>query len=171
MNLPNSVSFLRILFIPLIVFLLLSPSIPYGRTIAIAVFVIVALSDYIDGYLARKLEQETTLGKFLDPLADKILVISVLLCFVELKAISSVPVMLIIARDLAVSGLRMVASSSGRIIAADTLGKWKAAALDVSAVLLMLNVPGSVPFLWACVLLSVVSGILYFTKNWGLLNG
>ncbi len=171
MNLPNSITFLRILLIPLIVYLLLSPAFPNATILVVVIFVVVALSDYIDGYLARKLGQETTLGKFLDPLADKILVLSALLCFVELRVVPSVPVIILIARDLAVDGLRMVAGSSGRIIAADKLGKYKTVLLDVAVILLMLNVPGSVQFLWLGVLLSVVSGVSYFMKNWSSVNG
>ena len=94
MNLPNSVTLTRIIFIPLIVYLFLSPAVPYAMTAAVVLFAIVALSDYLDGYLARKLKQETTLGKFLDPLADKVLILSALLCLIELGLISSVPVIM-----------------------------------------------------------------------------
>ena len=178
MNLPNSVTFLRILLIPLLVYFLLSPHIPYGNIIAVGIFVVVAASDALDGYLARKLKQETVVGKLFDPLADKILVISALLCMVEIGRVSSVPVILMIARDLAVSGLRMaaclpvgMASSSGKIIAAGKLGKYKAALLDVAVAILILNWPYGNLILWLGVILAIVSGIDYFIKNKEILNG
>ena len=171
MNLPNRITFLRILFIPLLVYYLLSPPLPYNRLIAVVIFVSVAFSDAVDGYLARRLNQETTLGKFLDPLADKILVLSALLCLVEIRWISSIPVIIIIVRDLAVIGLRLAASSSGRIIAADSLGKLKAVLLDVAVAMLILGLPYGTQVLWFGVILAVISGFEYFYKNWNLLNG
>ncbi len=171
MNLPNSVTFLRILLIPLLVYFLLSPHIPNGNIIAVVIFGIVAASDALDGYLARKLKQETVIGKIFDPVADKILVLSALLCLVELGRVSSIPVMLIIARDFAVTGLRIAAGSSGKIIAADKMGKYKAALLDVAAGILILNWPYGNLILWMGVILAVISGIDYFIKNRGIFNG
>jgi CDP-diacylglycerol--glycerol-3-phosphate 3-phosphatidyltransferase len=171
LNLPNSVTFLRILLIPLLVYFLLSPHIPYGNIIAVAIFVVVAASDALDGYLARKLKQETVVGKLFDPIADKLLVISALLCLVEIGRVSSIPVILIIARDFAVSGLRMAASSSGKIIAADKLGKYKAALLDVAVAILILNWPYGNLILWLGAILAVVSGVDYFIKNKEILSG
>jgi CDP-diacylglycerol--glycerol-3-phosphate 3-phosphatidyltransferase len=165
LNLPNRITFLRILFIPLLVYYLLSPPLPYNRLIAVVIFVSVAFSDAVDGYLARRLNQETTLGKFLDPLADKILVLSALLCLVEIRWISSIPVIIIIVRDLAVIGLRLTASSSGRIIAADSLGKLKAVLLDVAVAMLILGLPYGTQVLWVGVVLAVISGIEYYAKN------
>ena len=171
MNLPNSVTFLRILFIPPLVYYLLSPQIPYSNIIAVVIFAAVAASDAVDGYLARRLKQETVIGKFMDPLADKILVISALLCLVEIRWVSAVPVIIIIVRDLAVIGLRLAASSSGKIIAADMLGKYKTALLDVAVAMLILNLPYGNLVLWISVILTVVSGVEYFAKNKELLRG
>jgi len=171
LNLPNSVTFLRIIFIPLLVYYLLSPQIPHGNIIAVVIFAAVAATDALDGYLARKLKQETVIGKFMDPLADKILVISALLCLVEIRWVSSIPVIIIIVRDMAVIGLRLAASSSGNIIAADTLGKYKAALLDIAVAMLILNLPYGNLVLWLGVFLAVVSGIEYFIKNKELLRG
>lgn len=171
MNLPNSVTFLRILLIPLIVYLLLSTGIPNNDLIAVVIFAIVAFSDAIDGYLARRLDQVTVLGKLLDPIADKLLVLSVLLCFVELRVISSIPVMVLIARDLLVSGIRMTAGASGKIIAAEKLGKYKAALLDIACAMIILRIEYGTLVLWLGVILSIVSGIDYFRKNMRLLNG
>lgn len=171
MNLPNRITLIRILFIPLLVYYLLSPNLPYNKLISVVIFVSVALSDAVDGYVARKLKQVTTLGMFLDPVADKILVISALLCLVELRAISAVPVIIVIFRDLAIMGLRLAASTSGRIIAADSLGKTKAAVLDLAAAMLILGLPYGNEVLWIGVALSVISGIEYFYKNRRVLNG
>lgn len=167
MNLPNLISFIRIIFIPLLVFLLLTKH----TAIAVGIFVIVAISDYFDGYLARKLKQETNLGKFLDPLADKVLVISALLCLVELKAVSSVPVIMIVIRDFAVTALRLTAGSFGKIIAADKLGKYKTFILDIAVAMLIVGMPYADRVFWVGVLFTLVSGILYFIKNWKYLNG
>lgn len=171
MNLPNRITLIRILFIPLLVYYLLSPNLPYSKLIAVVIFVSVAISDYIDGYLARRLKQETVLGKFLDPLADKILVLSALLCLVELRAVSSIPLIIIVVRDLLVDGLRMAASSSGKIIAADRLGKYKTVLLDTAAAMLIIKLPYGDLMLWLGVILAVLSGIEYFVKNRELLNG
>jgi len=135
------------------------------------IFAAVAASDAVDGYLARRLKQETVIGKFMDPLADKILVISALLCLVEIRWVSAVPVIIIIVRDLAVIGLRLAASSSGKIIAADMLGKYKTALLDVAVAMLILNLPYGNLVLWISVILTVVSGVEYFAKNKELLRG
>jgi len=170
LNLPNSVTFLRIVFIPLLVYVLLSPNIPNGSVIAVVIFAAVAASDAIDGYLARKLKQETALGKFMDPLADKILVISALLCLVEIRWVSSIPVIIIVVRDFAVTGLRLAASSSGKIIAADRLGKYKTALLDLAVAMLILNLPYGNQILWLGVILTVVSGIVYIINNRESLN-
>jgi CDP-diacylglycerol--glycerol-3-phosphate 3-phosphatidyltransferase len=167
LNLPNSVTFLRILSIPLIVYLLLSTGIPNNDLIAVVIFAIVAFSDAVDGYLARRLNQVTVLGKLLDPLADKVLVLSVLLCFVELRVVSSIPVMILIARDLLVSGIRMAAGASGKIIAAEKLGKYKAALLDIACAMIILGIKYGNWVLWLGVILSVVSGVQIFSREWG----
>jgi CDP-diacylglycerol--glycerol-3-phosphate 3-phosphatidyltransferase len=171
LNLPNSVTLLRIISIPLLVYFLLSPHLPNGNIIAVVIFGAVAASDALDGWLARKLKQETAVGKFFDPLADKILVISALLCLVEIRWVSSIPVIMIIVRDFAVTGLRLAASSSGKIIAADTLGKYKTALLDLAVAMLILNLPYGNLVLWIGVILTVVSAIEYFVKNRELLGG
>lgn len=171
MNLPNWITLFRILTVPLLVYYLLNPGLPFNKYIAVAIFVIVAVSDYIDGYLARKLKKETDLGKFLDPLADKILVISALICLVELRVVSSIPVILIVVRDLAVIGIRLTASSFGRVIAADTMGKYKTVLLDISVAMLIIGMPYGALVLWFAAILAVVSGMDYFIKNKRYLYG
>lgn len=171
MNLPNRVTLLRILFIPLMVLYLLVQSLPHNKLIAVVIFAVIAFSDALDGYLARRLKQVTTLGKFLDPLADKILVLSALVCLVETGYVSSVPVIMIIARDMMVTGLRLAASSSGRIIAADKLGKYKAFILDIAVIMLIADIPFGGFVLWLGVFLALVSGIDYLYRNWRCLGG
>ena len=170
MNLPNGISLLRILLIPLLIFLLLS-DMPRGNYYAAGIFAIVAASDALDGYLARKLKKISKLGKLLDPLADKLLVISALFCLLELDAISIFPLLIIVARDLTVDGLRAVAGAGGKIIAADMPGKVKTAVLDIAVIMLILNISGGNYVLWAGVVLSVLSGANYFAGNWKLLSG
>jgi CDP-diacylglycerol---glycerol-3-phosphate 3-phosphatidyltransferase len=171
LNLPNRISLLRIVLIPLLVLVLLKTSIPHSKLIAVSLFVVIALTDALDGYLARSMGQVTTLGKFLDPLADKVLVICALLCLVELNVINTIPVMILVVRDLTVSGLRMAASGSGRIIAADTLGKYKTAILDLAVAMLIIRLPYGDIVLWIGVVLAVVSGIDMLIKNKEALNG
>lgn len=138
MNLPNKLSVLRIVLIPLILIFMLPLSIwgfkpvgwnlfvsTTGITIAGILFVIAAITDYADGTIARKYKMITNLGKFLDSLADKMLVISVLIAFVELERISSFLVVVIVLREFMVTGLRLVASKNGVIMAAETIGKIK----------------------------------------------
>jgi CDP-diacylglycerol---glycerol-3-phosphate 3-phosphatidyltransferase len=171
LNLPNRISLLRILLIPLLVLVLLKTDLAQTKLISVSIFVIVALTDALDGYLARRFKQVTILGKFLDPLADKILVICALLCLVELDIINTIPVMILIVRDFSVSGLRMAASSHGRIIAADTLGKYKAAVLDAAVAMLIVGIPYGDIVLWLGVTLAVVSGTVMIYKNKEALNG
>ncbi len=124
MNWANRITILRILLIPVfMVFLLVS--IPYGAWLAAGVFTLAALSDSLDGYVARSYKQETVMGQFLDPLADKLLVSAALVALVDLNRLSAWIAILIISREFAVSGLRVVAMAEGRVIAASSLGKVK----------------------------------------------
>jgi CDP-diacylglycerol--glycerol-3-phosphate 3-phosphatidyltransferase len=171
LNLPNSITLLRIVSIPLLVAVLLSPSLPQFRIAAAVLFAVIAISDAVDGYFARKFGQVTTLGKFLDPLADKALVISALICLVELRTVPSVPVIIIIVRDLMASALRMAASSKGKVIAAERMGKYKAAILDIAVIMLILLMPFGIQVLWVGVILAVVSAVDMTVKNKEVLRG
>lgn len=164
MGLPNQITLLRILLIPLFLYFLLSVSLPYAPIIAAGLFAFIALSDAFDGYLARKLDSITELGKLLDPIADKALVYAALLGLIEIGKISSVPVLIILVRDLCVAGMRVWASKKGKIIAAEPLGKWKTAFQMISIVFLILNWPMRYLIFWLSVLLSVLSGLDYFNK-------
>lgn len=169
---------LRIALIPAIIYFLLMPM-PRGPLIALVLFSIAALSDAVDGYLARSRDRETNFGKLADPIADKLLIISILVIFIELKRISSVPVMIIIAREFLVTGLRIIASSQGVVLAASLLGKLK----TVSQIGLVFALLGQEAFGWGAtgellkmifiylaVVLALVSGVEYFYRCRGLLR-
>ncbi|MCS6937107.1 MAG: CDP-diacylglycerol--glycerol-3-phosphate 3-phosphatidyltransferase [Candidatus Bipolaricaulota bacterium] len=169
MNLPNALTLLRVLLIPFIVFFLFAPQ---GAWPALVLFLIAALSDLVDGYIARRRADETDLGKIADPIADKLLVLAVLLVFVEFGRISSVPVMVLLAREFLVSGLRIAAGARGRVIAAGLGGKLKTISQMALVLALLgervLGQGGSVlwvtALLWLTVVLSVVSGAEYFYR-------
>lgn len=173
LNMPNKITFFRILLIPLFMFFLLTKSIqPVGSYIGVVVFAIAAISDTVDGYVARFQEQETVLGKFLDPLADKLLISAALVTLVELKQLSSWVVIVIIAREFAVSGLRIMAAAENKIIVASNLGKVKTIFQVAAVIAVILNLPvevGSKSLGWIlmaiAVILTVVSGIDYFVKG------
>ena len=141
MNLPNKLTVLRILLIPFFVASLLYKS---GedyrfRIMALVIFAIAAITDTLDGMIARKYNLITDFGKFMDPLADKVLVCSGLICFVELKQLSSVIVIIIIAREFIISGIRLVASDNGVVIAAAMSGKLKTVIQMITVILLIIN--------------------------------
>ena len=125
MNLANKLTIIRIFLVPIFLIFIAVKDIPYGKTIATAIFIIAALTDKLDGYIARSRNQITRFGKFMDPLADKLLVTAALISLVELQVISTWVAMVIIAREFAVTGLRAVAAAEGIVIAASPLGKAK----------------------------------------------
>lgn len=168
MNLPNALTFLRILLIPFIIFFLFAPQ---GARLALALFVLAALSDLIDGYVARRRAHETDLGKIADPIADKLLVLAVLLVFVEFGRIPSVPVVILLAREFLVSGLRIAAGARGRVIAAGLWGKLKTVSqMALVFVLIGERALGSeatlvgTALLWLAVALAILSGAEYFYR-------
>ena len=127
MNLPNRLTVMRIIAIPFFIFFLMAPFVPFGKWIAFALFIVASLTDFLDGYIARKNNLITDFGKFADPLADKLLVCSALICLLALGKISYIIVLIIISRDFIISGFRLVAASKGVVIAADWSGKVKTA--------------------------------------------
>jgi CDP-diacylglycerol--glycerol-3-phosphate 3-phosphatidyltransferase len=169
-NLPNSITIFRILLIPVFMTLLLA-SVPHGDLLAAITFAVAAASDSLDGYIARRRRQKTVVGAFLDPLADKLLVTSALLALIELDLLSAWVAMVIIAREFAVSGLRMVAAAENVIIPASRWGKIKTVS-QMSAILLLIVDPGwpvlgrelSWWLLALAVILTVISGADYFLK-------
>jgi CDP-diacylglycerol---glycerol-3-phosphate 3-phosphatidyltransferase len=164
LNLPNVLTLLRILAVPVIVVALLGET-PNGDALAAGVFALAALTDGLDGYIARRRQDVTTFGKLMDPLADKVLIIAALVSLVSLGRLAAWVAMVIIARELAVTGLRAVAAEQGVVISASWLGKLKTA-LQVAAVFALIiwnPSPTSVDVLvYMAVAITVISGADYF---------
>ena len=173
MNLPNKLTILRVIMIPFFVFFLLAPFFDgYGNYIALVIFIIASLTDLADGKIARKYNLVTNFGKFMDPLADKLLVCSAMICLVDLKLIPSWIVIIIIAREFIISGFRLVASDNGVVIAASYWGKFKTTFQMIMIILLILDL--NYPFsgvvnmvvTYIALILTVVSLIDYIVKNY-----
>jgi len=169
MNIPNALTVSRILVIPAIALILLYNDGPIASIIAAALFGAATLTDYLDGYLARKLHIESDLGKLLDPMADKLLVATVLIMLIPLNRVSAWIVALIIARELAVTGLRGMASEKSIIIAANWLGKYKTAFQCTALIPLLVHHPilglqfqlAGEFFLWIALFFTLWSGFDY----------
>ena len=168
LNLPNKITLTRIFLVPVFMLILLE-KIPYGDYWAAFIFAIAALTDGLDGYIARKNNQITNLGKFMDPLADKLLVTAALISLVEMGRISSWMATIIVSREFAVTGLRIVAASKGVVIAASNLGKYKTVSQIVAIIAALLSLPYSLALIWVAVILTVVSGVDYFYNGRELL--
>ena len=170
MNLPNKLTMLRVVMIPFfVVFMLVPIAGDADKWIALALFIAASLTDMLDGHIARKYHLVTNFGKFMDPLADKLLVCSALICLVDLGRIPSWIVIVIIAREFIISGFRLIASDNGVVIAASYWGKFKTTFQMIAVCLLiadleMLNVITQIT-LWIAVILTVVSLIDYLIKN------
>ena len=169
MNLPNKLTILRmIMIIPFVAFMLV-PVGAAGKWIALTLFVIASLTDLLDGKIARKYNLVTTFGKFMDPLADKLLVCSALICLVEMGRIPSWIVIIIISREFIISGFRLVASDNGVVIAASYWGKFKTTFQMVMIVLMIADIPAlslvTAIVMWAALILTVVSLVDYLVKN------
>ena len=169
MNLPNKLTMFRVILIPFFIVFLLVPITPYDKWIALAIFIVASLTDLLDGKIARKYNLVTNFGKFMDPLADKLLVCSALICLIELNKIPSWMVIIIIAREFIISGFRLVASDSGVVIAASYWGKFKTTFQMVAVCLMIADIPAlnlvTQIVLWIAVVLTVVSLIDYVVKN------
>lgn len=171
MNLPNKLTLLRVFMIPLFVVLLLlqKGENPTLRYIATFIFILAALTDTLDGCIARKYNLITNFGKFMDPLADKLLVCSALICFIELDLIPAWIVLVIIAREFIISGFRLVASDAGIVIAASKWGKFKTISQMIAVILLLLRWPAldlaTQFFVYLMLILTIVSLIDYIYKN------
>lgn len=174
MNLPNKLTLLRILLVPVFIVLELEKE----NYWALGVFAAAALTDMFDGMIARKYHLITSFGKLMDPLADKILTMSAFICLVQLGHVAGWMVIVILAREFIVTGLRTVAASDGIVIAAGWSGKIKTV-LQMTAIILILlnnwpfyylNIPMDQIVLWAAVLMTVISGAEYMIKNKNLLT-
>jgi CDP-diacylglycerol--glycerol-3-phosphate 3-phosphatidyltransferase len=164
LNLPNVLTVLRIMLVPVLVVALLGNT-PSGDVLAAVVFALASLTDFVDGYLARARDSITTFGKLMDPLADKLLVIAALVSLVSLNRLPAWVAMVIIARELAVTVLRLGASGAGVVIAASMLGKVKTS-LQIAAILALIAVNGHplwvMLLVYLTVVVTVVSGLDYF---------
>lgn len=189
MNLPNKITISRIFLIPLFIIVLSVPfdwghwqmndqTYPVTHLVAAMIFIIAATTDWLDGYFARKYHLITNMGKFLDPLADKLLVSAAFILLVELDLIAAWIVILIISREFAVTGLRLVAAGEGIVLAASNMGKLKTTSQLIAISLLLLhnfpfayiNIPIATLFVYLALILTVWSGIDYFVKNWHVLR-
>ena len=172
MNTANKLTMLRVIMIP--VFLLaLYIDFAFNNIVALVIFILASVTDFIDGYIARNYDQITDFGKFMDPLADKLLVISAMLWFVKVGQMEAWIVLVVLAREFAVSGLRMVAAPKGLVIAAAWSGKIKTAATMVCICIMLVPIPAILNTLCVAVILitTVVSGIEYFVKNRSVFSG
>ncbi len=175
MNLPNKLTVLRVVMIPFfVVFMLTGLGGNYGNYIALAIFIIASLTDLLDGKIARKRNLVTNFGKFMDPLADKLLVCSALICLVEMERLAAWMVIVIIAREFIISGFRLIASDNGVVIAASYWGKFKTTFQMIMIILLILDLGGGFAVIetavtWIALILTVVSLIDYLVKNKGIL--
>ena len=184
MNIPNSLTLLRIFFVPLLVAALVADSRTIylwgwhvaNELVALAIFLVAAFTDLMDGYLARRWKQITTVGTLLDPIADKLLVSSALVSLVQVRVIPGWMAILVIGREFAVTGLRGIAAASGITIKASDLGKTKMLAQVIAISLLMLSMsnaslmPYAIFWMWGVVVFGVASAVQYFLKFWRKLD-
>ena len=171
MNLPNKLTILRVLLIPFFVFFLLVPVVPYSNYIAVAIFIIASLTDLADGKIARKYNLVTNFGKFMDPLADKLLVCSAMICLVATGQLAAWMVIIIISREFIISGFRLIAADNDIVIAASYWGKFKTTFQMVMIIVLLLDLPYALWDILGIVLtyislaLTIISLIDYLYKN------
>ena len=172
MNLPNKLTTFRVILIPFFVFFMLAPNMTgINHYIAAAIFIVASLTDLLDGKIARKYNLVTNFGKFMDPLADKLLVCSAMICLIQTGQLAAWIVVVIIAREFIISGFRLIASDNGVVIAASYWGKFKTTFQMLMVIVLILNV--QMPFFqilgkiltYAALILTVVSLIDYIVKN------
>lgn len=184
MNLANKITLVRIFLVPIIMLFLLvkfdwgaitfaDVTITYSEIVATVIFIIAASTDGLDGYIARKKKLVTNLGKFLDPLADKLLITAALISLVDRGSVEAWMAIVIISREFAVTGLRLVAAIDGQVIAASKLGKLKTIIQIIAICVVMLNnfpfgtvgIPFDIIAMWIAVIITIYSGIDYFYKN------
>lgn len=176
MNLANKITLFRVFMIPIYVIIMVLTQIPNNYIIAGIIFIIASISDFVDGQIARRCNMVTDFGKFVDPLADKLLVMSAMICFVEINFIPSWVVIVILAREFIVTGLRVLAASAGIVIAADKIGKLKTTTQMIALVLMhfcaltpmIYNI--SLVLMYIALVLTIVSGANYLILNKNLFN-
>ena len=171
MNLPNKLTVLRVLLIPFFVWAALGDPVPgYSKYIAVLIFIVASLTDLLDGKIARKYGLVTNFGKFMDPLADKLLVCAALICLVSCGMLSAWMVIVIISREFIISGFRLVASDNGVVIAANYWGKFKTTFQMLMIIVLLLDLGGVFDLIgqiltWVALILTVASLVDYVIKN------
>lgn len=166
MTLATMITMVRIFLVPVFLGLLLtSEQVPYRVFLAAAIFVLAAASDGLDGYVARARREVTKFGALIDPVADKLLISSALIALVELAQVSAWIAVIIIGREFAVSGLRLVVASEGTVIPASIWGKAKTFTQIVAIVGVLIGLPGANLILWLAAAITVLSGIDYFLKS------
>ena len=171
MNTTNKLTIARMIIVPfLVIFLLTGWGGEANRYISLTLFVVASVTDWFDGYLARKNNLVTNFGKFMDPLADKLLVCSAMICMIDLKRLSAWFVIIIIAREFIISGFRLIAAENGIVIAANYWGKFKTASQMIMIILLILHFDGIFVileqiFIWLSLALTIISLITYIWQN------
>ena len=181
MNLPNKLTLIRIALVPFFVLFLLVQQIPLHYLWALLVFIVASLTDFFDGRYARKYHMVTDFGKFADPLADKILVISAFCCFVDMNIMGCVPLIIILFREFAVTSVRLVSATKGKVVSANIFGKAKTVSQIVAIIAIILNLVvvqlfGNVlpkfifdgintVMIWVSVMFTLISGIIYLKDN------
>lgn len=185
MNLANKLTIIRMILVPVFLVFLAIKGMPYGKSIATIIFILAALTDKLDGYIARSRNQITRFGKFMDPLADKLLVTAALVSLVEFQVLPAWAAMIIIAREFAVTGLRSVAAAEGIVIAASGWGKAKTVTQIVAIIAALIDLNKDslstlsaftiIPFSYLeliaqismalAIIITIVSGVDYFVKN------
>ncbi len=170
MNLPNKLTVLRVVLVPFFVAaLLISKTTESMKWAALVLFIVASLTDLLDGKIARKYNLVTTFGKFMDPLADKVLTISGMICLIELGRIPSWIVVIIVAREFIISGFRLIATEHGIVIAANYWGKWKTTFQMIMIILMIMNIPRlslvTDIVMWIALLLTIISLATYIMQN------
>lgn len=182
MNLPNKLTLLRVILVPFFVFFLMASFVPHNYLIALAIFGVASYTDHLDGKIARRDNLITNFGKFMDPLADKILVMAALICFIALGHTNPYFVIIIMFREFAISAIRLVAASNGTVIAANIWGKAKTVTQIIAIIVVLVlqyvlqlgffaestalfHIIGEC-FNGLCTLMALISGIIYIKDNW-----
>ena len=176
MNTPNKLTIARMIIVPfLVIFLLTGWGGEANRYISLTLFVVASVTDWFDGYLSRKNNLVTNFGKFMDPLADRLLVCSAMICMIELNRLPAWFVIIIIGREFIISGFRLIAAENGIVIAANYWGKFKTASQMIMIILLILHFDGIFVtleqlFIWLSLALTIISLITYIWQNKSVLS-
>ncbi|NLG05820.1 MAG: CDP-diacylglycerol--glycerol-3-phosphate 3-phosphatidyltransferase [Clostridia bacterium] len=172
MNLPNKLTLCRVVMVPFFVFFMLTDYIgESGKWVSLALFVVASMTDWLDGYLARKNNLVTDFGKFMDPLADKLLVCSAMICLIEKQVLPAWIVIVIISREFIISGFRLIAADHGIVIAASYWGKFKTVFQMVMIILMIIDFKQpvlhsiTILIMWIALILTIISLIDYLLKN------